>query len=101
MAGGGPDAALEALQKLQGSPPPDGEQEALRDASMKIGLAFSRIQLRSAKAARLLSEAISKIQSARETLQAESERSLAPPPNLGGGLPMMPGPMGPGGSPGL
>ena len=74
---------LKVLATLQSSPPPDGEQEALRDASMKIGMAFSRIQLRSAKAARLLSEAQSKIQSAREALQQEASRPLSAPPDLG------------------
>lgn len=104
-AGPGPDMLLQALQQLQQSPPPDAEQEALRDATMKISMALSRIQLRSAKAARLLSESLGKLQSAREALDTEASRPMAPPPSLGmppmGGLaggppPGMgaPGPMG-------
>jgi len=71
------------LAGLQQQPPPEGEQEALRDASMKIGMALSRVQTRSAKAARLLADALSKVQQAREALQQEGQRGLSPPPDLG------------------
>ena len=81
--GGGPDQILAMLAKLQQGPPPDAEQEAMRDATMKISMALSRIQMRSAKAARLLSEAISKIHSAREALGQEADRAVGPPPAMG------------------
>jgi hypothetical protein len=71
------------LASLQESPPPDGETTALTDAATKIGMAYSRIQLRSAKAAKLLSHALSDIQAAREALESEASRPLAGPPNLG------------------
>src|SRR5215467_4927938 len=95
MGGGSPDAqmgpsnpiaGLQALQSMaqnQQSPPPSGEQDALRDASMQIGFAASRIAQRSAKAARLLAEALAKIQSAREALESEGNRPLGQPPDLG------------------
>lgn len=86
--------------KLQGAPPQNGEEDAFREISMKLGALFAKTQLRSAKAARLISEATGKLQSAREILQQESARPLAPPPDLGGGLPMA-APMGPGGPAGL
>lgn len=94
--GGGPEGILKMLAGLQQQPPPDGEQEALRDASMKIGMAMARIQMRSAKAARLLADALSKVQQAREALQQEGHRSLNAPPDLGfagAGAPATP-PMG-------
>jgi hypothetical protein len=96
---GGPEQMLKVLAGMQSSPPPSGEEEALRDASMKIGMAASRVAQRSAKAARLLAEAIAKIQSAREALQAEPSRALAAPPDFGLSMIGAPGaasPMGPG-----
>jgi hypothetical protein len=102
MGGGAPDAqmgpsnpiaGLQALAQMQQSPPPSGEQDALRDASMQIGFAASRIAQRSAKAARLLAEALAKIQSAREALESEGNRPLGQPPDLGAG------PMAGGGQP--
>jgi hypothetical protein len=88
-AGGGPEGILQMLAGLQQQPPPDGEKEALNDATMKLGMALSRIQLRSAKAAKLLADAISKVQQAKEALAQEGQRGLQPPPDLGlagGGL---------------
>jgi hypothetical protein len=78
----------------QQSPPPSGEQDALRDASMQIGFAASRIAQRSAKAARLLTEALTKIQAAREALEQEGSRPLGPTPDLGSGA-LMGGAQGP------
>jgi hypothetical protein len=62
---------------------------------MKIGMAASRFQLRSPKAARLLAEALAKIQAAREALDTEGSRPMAAPPDLGlgqGGAPAGPSP---------
>jgi len=94
--GGGPEGILKMLAGLQQQPPPDGEQEALKDASMKIGLAMARWQLRSPKAARLLADSLSKIQQARETMQQEGKGAMNAPPDLGfagSGAPATP-PMG-------
>jgi len=83
LPGGPPDPVLAGLAMLQQSPPPEGEQEALRDASTKIGMAMSRVQTRSPKAARLLADALSKVQQAREALQQEAQKQLPAPPDLG------------------
>lgn len=80
---GGPEQALQVLAGLQQSPPPSGEQEALQEATQKIQMAMGRIQLRSAKSAKLLSEALAKIQAAREALDTTDSSPLSPPPNLG------------------
>lgn len=82
------------LAGLQQEPPPSGEQEALRDASMKISMAMGRVQLRSAKAARLLADALSKVQQAREAMQQEGKGAMNAPPDLGfgAGAPGMGGP---------
>ena len=92
---GGPEEMLKVLAGMQKSPPPSGEQEALRDASMKIGMAASRWQTRSPKAARLLADALSKIQQAREVMDALKTSPLEAPPDLGLGGPGGPSPMGP------
>ena len=98
--GGGPiDAIMQSLLGLQQTPEPDGVDEALRDASMKIGFAASRTQLRSAKVTKMLTEAVSKIQGAREELKNLPTQPLSPPPNLGfegtPGAPPQMNPMGP------
>lgn len=80
---GGPAAAMQALLSLQQAPPPDGEKDALMDVTTKLGFVLSRVQLRSAKAARLISEALSKIQGAKEALADEASHPIAPVPNLG------------------
>lgn len=81
--GGGPEGLMKILASLQQQPPPDGEKQALQEASTKIAMAISRIQLRSPKAARLLAESVSKIQQAQETIAQEGERPIAAPPDLG------------------
>jgi len=50
---------------------------------MKIGMALSRVQLRSPKAARLLADALSKVQQAREAMQQEGKGAMNAPPDLG------------------
>lgn len=80
LGGGDP---MQALMGLQEQPAPDGEDQALQDASLKIGMAYSRIQMRSPKAAKLLADASSKVQQAREALKQEGSRPLGAPPSLG------------------
>lgn len=79
--GGGP-GQLDALASMQSAPPPHGEEEALADATMKIGMALARIHMRSPKAAKMLSEAVSKIQGARKELKNTATNPVASPPNL-------------------
>lgn len=83
LPGGPPDPVLSGLAMLQQAPPPDGEKEALRDATLKINMAMSRIQLRSPKAAAMLANAVGQIQKAMDTLQEEGSKQLPPPPDLG------------------
>ena len=84
---GGPDPmGLEALGQLQSQPSPGGEEQALADASLNIGMALTRIHMRSPRAARLLSDALSKLNQAREALQTEASAPVGAPPNLLGGL---------------
>ena len=80
--GGGPQQ-LDALASMQQGPPPHGEEEALADATMKIGMALARIHLRSPKAAKMLTEALSKIQGARQEMQTLAQSPVSPPPSLG------------------
>jgi hypothetical protein len=99
--GGGPDAILKLLSSFQSQPSPDAEKKMLQDASVMINGAYPKIQLRSAKAARLLMEANAKVQSALEALAQEAQKPMAAPPNLGlegggGGAPPLGG-MGMGG----
>lgn len=101
MGGGGPDGMMKVLAGLQKQPPPDGEKQALTDASTKISMALSRIQLRSAKAAKLLSDAVSKIHAAREALDNEGSSPVAAPPDLGMTGGMNPGGGSPGGPMGM
>ena len=83
---GGPEGILKILAGLQQSPPPDGEDQMLNQASMMLNAAYARIAPRSAKAARALMQANVQIQTARESLKAEGSRPLAAPPDLGMGM---------------
>lgn len=91
--GAGPEGLLKVLASLQQSPEPDGADQMLNDATMKINAAYARVAQRSAKAAKLLMDANSRVQAAREALQQESSRALPAPPSLGmppsGGMPGM------------
>ena len=100
----GPDPGMmQALEGLQGQPSPGGEDSALNDVTTKLGFAVSRIQLRSPEAAKLLTDAMSKIQQARHKLSEIQSSPMGLPPDLLGGLGGMPGgqmgppPMGMGG----
>lgn len=95
--GGPPSGALEALQQMQQSPSPSGEEEALAKASTFLGLALARVYLRSPKAAKMISDALSRVQSARQELSDLGSGPMMPPPDLMGGS--APGGM-PGPSPG-
>jgi hypothetical protein len=94
MGGGGPEDILKMLASFQGQPSPDAEKKMLQDAVVMISGAYPKIQLRSAKAARLVSEAQAKVQSAIEALATEGQQPVAAPPNLGLGAGAPPG--GPG-----
>jgi hypothetical protein len=93
----GPDpAAMQALSGVGETPSPQREEDLLSEALLKIGVALAHIHMRSPKAAKLLSDAQSKISQAREELKKEQPVGL--PPDLLGG--MMPGgPSGGGMSP--
>jgi hypothetical protein len=95
--GGGPEGLLKILASLQKQPPPDGETQAIQQAANLLSMALSRVQMRSASSAKLLADAISKVQSAREALAKEGSGAVASPPDLGmtGGMP--PGQLGQGG----
>lgn len=90
---GPPPDAMGAMGMLSNAPSPDGEQQALMEASEKVGLALARAWLRSPKAARLLADALKKIQDAREALDQAGKGPVGAPPDLGGMAP--PAPMGP------
>lgn len=87
MGGGGPEDILKLLTQFQGQPSPDAEKKMLQDAVVMISGAYPKIQLRSAKAARLVSEAQAKVQAAIEALASEGQQPVGPPPNLGAGGP--------------
>lgn len=89
--GGGPDAILKLLASFQQQPSPDAEKKMLQEAVTMISGAYPKLQLRSAKAARMISEAQAKIQGALEALSQEGQKGLAPPPDLGMGMPGMGG----------
>ena len=95
---GGPEGLLQILAGLQQSPEPDGADQMLTQATLSINGAYARIAQRSAKAAKLLMDANSRIQAARQALQEEASRPVAAPPGLGmpgmGGGGGMAGPMG-------
>lgn len=95
MGGGGPDDILKLLTSFQQQPSPDAEKKMLQDAVVMISGAYPKIQLRSAKAARMISEAQAKVQGAIEALATEGQHQMQPPPNLGLGGPPGGG-MGPG-----
>lgn len=81
-AGGGGGAEMDALLGMQESPQPSGEDAAMQDATQKLGFALSRVYLRSPEAAKMLSEAVTKIQAARKALQQEGSRPVSSPPSL-------------------
>lgn len=81
---------MKFITSLQQSPPPDGEDQMLNQASMLINQAYGRIVQRSAKSAKALAEANVKIQSAREALKAEASRPQAGAPDMGMGMGMQP-----------
>ena|SRR5437879_5935216 len=91
---GGGAPPMEMLEQFAGMPSPGGEDELLGEATNQISLALTRIHLRSPRAAKLLADAQSKVQQAREVLSEDSMAPLGLPPNLlGGGMPGMgPGP---------
>src|SRR5437899_5227849 len=71
--GPAPEEILKLLATLQQSPPPSGDDQMMNNASIMVNGVYARIAQRSAKAARLLMEANSKIQQAREALQHEAQ----------------------------
>lgn len=96
MGGGGPEDILKLLSSFQKQPSPDAEKKMIQDAMVMLSGAYPKIQLRSAKAARLCSESQAKAQACVEALAAEGQQAMQPPPNLGlgggppgGGLPGM------------
>ena len=86
-------AALQALGDLQKQPSPGGEEEALTKATDAVGMAMSRIYMRSPEAAKMLSEALSRIQSARMELQKIASAPVGMPPDLLGGITPWGGPI--------
>lgn len=94
--GGAPDASLAAMDRLSQMPQGQGETQMLIEATSMLQAALGRVMLRSPKAAKALSEGITKIQLARETIEAEAQAPLPPPPDFLGS--MNAAPMG---SPGL
>ncbi|TSA53226.1 MAG: hypothetical protein D4R44_04025 [Actinobacteria bacterium] len=85
----GPDPqAMEAMSMLQAQPSPHMEDETLNEATDKLGIALSRIHLRSPRAAKHLAKAIEEIQSARDMLLDDQSGPMAPPPNLMGNMSM-------------
>lgn len=91
MPGGMPSTppgspALEGMARFQSEMAPGkGEEEALMNASVQIGIALKAIYLRSPKAAKLLLGAMRDIQSAREELQKAATAPMQAAPNLGVG----------------
>lgn len=83
---GGPPQGLESLQQLLQQPSPDAEQSALSQATMQLGGVLPRVHLRSPRAAKLIADAISRLESARDALTEDMTEALAPPPDLLGGL---------------
>ena len=93
--GGPPQAAMSALDQLSKSSPQRGPKEALDDATAKLQVALMRIYLMNPKAAKLVSDALSKVQQAQSELTREGSSPVGAPPNLlgqgaqmGGGMPM-------------
>lgn len=80
---GGPEGGLDILTQFQKSPPPGGEEEALRTASNLVGMAYGRVAPRSAEAAGKLAHALQDIQAARKALEKEPNQPMAAPPDLG------------------
>src|SRR3990167_279381 len=81
---GGPGQdVMKLLSSMQEAPSPAAGGQMLHQASMLSNGAYARITLRSAKASKFLSMANSNISSAREALNEEGSRPMAPAPNLG------------------
>lgn len=100
---------LRVLASLQQAPPPSGDDQMLNEASQKfheasvmLNAAYARVVQRSARASKELAQAskcaadgVTKISAAREALQDEGTRPLAPPPDFGMPAPTgAPGPAG-------
>ena len=85
----GPDPqSMEAMAMLQSQPSPHMEDATLNEATDKLGIALSRIHLRSPRAAKHLAKAIEEIQSARDMLLDGQSGDMAAPPNLMGSMNM-------------
>ena len=84
--------AMQALDQLSKSPADKGPKEAINEAVAKLQVALSRIYLQSPKAAKLISDALSKVTSAQSELEKEGMNPVAPPPNMMGGMNRMQGP---------
>lgn len=63
--------------------PGSGEEEALKQASIQLGIALKAIYLRSPKAAKLILTAMRDIQSAREEISKAGSGPSGALPNLG------------------
>ena len=83
---GPPPQVMQSMDMLTQQPSPQGEDEALGQASAQIGLALSRIYLRSSRAATKLSQALKDIQEARTILQEEAQSAVMSPPDLMGAM---------------
>ena len=90
---GGMDALMGASMGGRG-------EQALKDAAMAVGIALGDAYNRSAKAATLLSKALTLMNQARQELQQASESAVGSPPELLGAL-MGQSPMGMPGGPSL
>src|SRR5437870_1574368 len=76
---GGMDALMGASMGGRG-------EQALKDAAMAVGIALGDAYNRSAKAATLLSKALTLINQARQELQQASESAVGSPPELLGAM---------------
>lgn len=93
MGGGAPPASMAALDQLASAPAGAGEEEILRDTSMKLKAASSRVIMRSPRAAQEVAKAAQYVDRALELLHEESSAPVGIPPDLMGAL----GPMAGGG----
>ena len=84
--GGPPPAAVSALDQMSQAPSGAGDQQALMQAQAQIQVAYSRVMLRSPKAAKALSDALGKLNQALMVLDQEAQQPVAPPPELLGAL---------------
>lgn len=79
--------AMAALKDLQQVPVGKRIEEALEDVSLKLGQALADAHLQSARAAKLLADALSRVEQAREALAENATAALPSPPDMGGGMP--------------